>query len=102
MFSYLDLKELFGLRGSRSQIYRTPDRKRVPSRLALEELEKRLAPATHYWVGGIGNNTWSTAADWNDNELPGPGDTLIFDSQAKTDSNMDAAFGNQIPRIVEG
>jgi len=67
--------------------------------LTIEELEVRVVPATHYWVGGAGNNNWSTAADWSDKVRPGPGDSLVFDGNAKTDSIMDAGFGNQIANV---
>ena len=41
--------------------------KRPRLRLKLEELEHRLAPATHIWTGGAGlaNNGWNVANNWN-------------------------------------
>ncbi len=41
--------------------------KKTPLRLKLEELEHRLAPATHIWTGsaGLTNNGWSIPANWN-------------------------------------
>src|SRR5260370_1811836 len=38
---------------------------RRSSRLRLEALEDRLAPATHIWVGPVVGGLWSTAANWN-------------------------------------
>src|SRR5260370_31286102 len=38
---------------------------RPSSRLRLEALEDRLAPATHIWVGPVMGRLWSTAANWN-------------------------------------
>src|SRR5205823_6061783 len=77
----------------------SPKRIRLLKRLAIEELECRLAPATHYWVGGVAPNTWTTALDWKDGQVPLPGDTLIFDSQAKTDSTYDGGLGSQIASV---
>src|SRR5437588_10823176 len=36
-------------------------------RLTLEELEYRLAPASHVWTGGAGPSdpNWRTAANWS-------------------------------------
>src|SRR5437868_6204606 len=41
--------------------------KRPSLRLRLEELEHRLAPATHIWTGGAGlaDNGWVTASNWS-------------------------------------
>src|SRR5262245_59562871 len=55
------------------------------SRLALELLEARLAPATVTWVGGSGN--WSTVANWSDgtvNRLPGPADDAVINTTGIT------------------
>src|SRR5438132_7182680 len=38
---------------------------RPSSRLKLEALEDRLAPATHIWVGPAVGGLWSVAANWN-------------------------------------
>ncbi|HEV3079466.1 MAG TPA: autotransporter-associated beta strand repeat-containing protein, partial [Gemmataceae bacterium] len=38
---------------------------RPSSRLRLEALEDRLAPATHIWVGPTVGGLWSAAANWN-------------------------------------
>jgi hypothetical protein len=99
MFSHL-LDRLFSMRREawilRGQV-KTSRRHEI--RLALEELEKRLAPATFYWVGG-GDKTWSNPAHWLDSKnKPGAGDTVVFDGNAETDSIMDAAFGNKIANI---
>jgi fibronectin-binding autotransporter adhesin len=44
------------------------------TRLRLEALEDRLAPATHTWTGGAGagNLNWSTPSNWQANSPPFP------------------------------
>jgi hypothetical protein len=71
-------------------------RSRYSAKLTLELLEDRLPPASHNWIGGVGNNLWSVAKNWDDGSVPQPGDTVIFDSKAKTDSIMDRNFGKNI------
>ncbi|HXG08193.1 MAG TPA: Ig-like domain repeat protein [Gemmataceae bacterium] len=51
----------------------------------MEELETRLAPATHVWTGLGGNNNWTTAANWQNNFRPNPADgpdDLVFPAGA--------------------
>src|SRR5262245_42718909 len=53
------------------------------TRLALEELESRLAPATLVWTGLGGNNNWSNAANWQGGVAP----------TGKAINNEDLVFG---------
>lgn len=49
----------------------------------MDQLEARLVPATHTWIGGGGNANWSTAANWQDNSPPlanEDGAVIIFDT----------------------
>ena len=59
---------LRSLKTSRGRTFRRQglgDRRRRSSRLELEPLESRLAPATFTWTGGGGSNTnWSNPSNW--------------------------------------
>ena len=46
--------------------------------LSLTRLEDRTAPAVATWDGGGADNKWSTAANWNGDVAPQPGDDLVF------------------------
>lgn len=52
------------------------------TRLALEELEQRLAPATYVWDGGGGDGSWRNPLNWVSNTAPTAkvttNDNLIF------------------------
>jgi fibronectin-binding autotransporter adhesin len=37
-----------------------------------------VASSTKTWVGGGGDNNWTTAANWNPSVMPLPGDSLVF------------------------
>src|SRR5947207_894544 len=54
---------LQSLRRSSKKTYRSKYR----FRLSLEELEHRMAPASHVWTGGAGASdpNWRTAANWS-------------------------------------
>src|SRR5947207_794367 len=49
-------------------------------RLYLEELETRLAPATHTWTGSDATGLWSHAANWSGGvpSAAAPQDELLF------------------------
>src|ERR1700722_1166924 len=46
--------------------------------LRVDELEARQMPSTYTWVGGGGDNHWSTAANWSSSTVPGAGDSAIL------------------------
>ena len=56
-------------------------------RLSLEPLEQRELLSISTWVGGHGNN-WSTAANWQANQVPATGAALVF-SGTNTTTNDD-------------
>jgi autotransporter-associated beta strand protein len=73
MSSFSWLRWLRSFRRPKVKTYR-----RRPARLPhLEELESRLAPASHQWSGLGGNSNWTTAANWT-NGAPVAGDDLVF------------------------
>jgi hypothetical protein len=72
-------------------------RRRV--RLQLEQLETRAVPATHIWSGGAADSLFSSAANWDDNSVPGPGDTIIFDATSTKTAVVDAAFGGSVAEM---
>jgi hypothetical protein len=83
------IKKIFG--NSRTSRERRAFR---PEVLALED---RYAPANCVWIGAAGAN-WNVAANWNNNTVPGIGDTAIFAGPgvgANTDSNMNMGGGVQ-------
>src|SRR5262249_41376937 len=49
---------------SRRPLSRRAARGRIERRPFLEALERRLAPATHTWIGGTASNVWSNDANW--------------------------------------
>src|SRR5438128_881730 len=53
----------------------------------LEPLEARLVPTMLTWVGDV-DNLWSTYAggntNWSGDQLPAPGDVLLFDNTASS------------------
>src|SRR5262245_1579812 len=58
--------------------------KRPRYRLAVEELETRLAPAQFIWTGAAGNTAWSNAGNWLGGIAPSAASTLadlVFDSR---------------------
>ena len=70
------------------------------SRLSLEWLEARLAPATDIWTGLGATNNWSVAANWTGG-VPKVGDDLIFDARATVrTTNNDLAVGYNINSIT--
>jgi fibronectin-binding autotransporter adhesin len=71
------------------------------SRLRVEELESRLAPANFFtWVGGGADTNWTTLANWQNNVAPpsqgGVNDNLIFQGANSASNNNlnNAVFGN--------
>src|SRR5262245_5364992 len=71
------------------------------SRLQLEALEDRLVPAIFIWDGGGSDNNWTTAANWDGNQVPGVGADLVFpvNAQRKTNNN-DLPAGRNIGSIT--
>ena len=69
------------------------DRRQRQRRLLLELLEDRRLLATRIWDGGGGSNTsWSTAANWSDDTVPGAGDIAQFGGSSVGNSTIDAAY----------
>src|SRR5262249_38671356 len=65
-------------KGQRRQI------KRFPARLVLEQLDGRIAPASHTWSGAVGLN-WSNAENWSAGGAPVANETnvqLVFPAGA--------------------
>ncbi|MCA9968905.1 MAG: hypothetical protein KC425_01755, partial [Anaerolineales bacterium] len=44
------------------------------------------------WDGGGADNNWSTAENWSGDQVPGAGDTVVFDGTSSKDAAIDAAF----------
>lgn len=63
---------------------RTASRMRFP---ALERLEDRHAPATLTWTGAV-NSSWHDPANWDQNQIPGAGDTALFVAQHPTSVDL--------------
>lgn len=87
------MKRLFGK--GRPQ---TPARRNT-FRPQLLVFEDRVVPANLTWVGPAGGN-WSVAANWAPAQVPGNGDTVVFDGGgaaggANTNSTMDLGGGAQ-------
>jgi autotransporter-associated beta strand protein len=59
------------IRAARSGL-RLASRSPLYSRLQIESLEGRLAPATHVWIGnpGAGGNSWATGSNWSSGGSP--------------------------------
>lgn len=55
---------------------RSPWRK-ARFRPQLELLEGRLAPTTHIWTGRGGDSNWSTAGNWEGNQVPNSSDDIL-------------------------
>ena len=53
-------------------------RRSLRHQLAGERLEDRRLLAVVTWDGGGGNNNWNTAANWDTDTLPGPGDDVVI------------------------
>ncbi|MDD3006900.1 MAG: VCBS repeat-containing protein [Candidatus Pacebacteria bacterium] len=52
-----------------------------------------------YWTGKAGDGKWSTAANWNENRVPGVDAEVIFDATSKEDSFVDAEFYGEISSL---
>lgn len=65
---------------SRSRLTHSGRRKRqsLRHRLTAERLEDRRLLAVVTWDGGGGNLNWNTAANWDTDTLPGPGDDVVI------------------------
>ncbi len=50
--------------------------------LRLECLEARTVPAVATWDGGGADNKWTTAANWQNDAAPQPGDDIVFPAGA--------------------
>src|SRR5262245_9681860 len=59
-----------------------------PTKLRLDRLETRLAPAVATWDGGGTNANWTTAANWVGDVAPNPGDDLVFPGSATQLTNV--------------
>src|SRR5947209_14473756 len=76
------------------------------SRLTLEQLEDRLAPATHFWIGGGANNNWSNGNNWIGGIAPTATEAtpidLVFptNAAAATTAKATAASNNDITFTV--
>ncbi len=63
-------------------------------RLSIERLEERELLATNLTWVGPDDGLWSEQRNWSPQQVPGEGDTLIFDGFTKnTSSNMDIGNG---------
>ncbi len=63
--------------------------------MAMFVLSDSAAAATKTWDGGGGVDTnMSTAANWDSDTLPSPGDLLNFDGTSSNDANWDTSFPN--------
>lgn len=52
--------------------------------------DANLIPAvTRTWDGGGATNNWSEAANWSDDVVPGPGDTVAFDGTSTKNAVID-------------
>src|SRR5262249_5673141 len=83
--SYHMLRNWFHGSRSHSRKAKRGRRKAAPprpySKLHLELLEHRLAPATHTWIGGVPGNAWSNDGNWMEGMAPMVGEAnvvLIF------------------------
>ncbi len=51
------------------------------AQLRLTRLEDRAVPAVATWDGGGADNKWTTAANWQGDAAPQPGDDLVFPAE---------------------
>ena len=61
--------------------------RRAGSRLGVEQLESRLAPANITWTGGAGTLNWTDTKNWSTQTVPGLTDdatisTAVFEFTA--------------------
>ncbi len=73
-----------------------------PFRPLVEVLEDRLTPSLAFWSGNSTlTSNWNDAANWQGNQLPSPGDSLVFASGAAQLSNTnDFAAGTAFGTIL--
>ncbi len=64
------------------------------STLRLTRLEARCVPAVAIWDGGGADNKWTTAANWQNDVEPQPGDDLAFPAGAQQLTNTNDFPGN--------
>jgi hypothetical protein len=63
-------------------------------------LPGRAFAASKVWDGGCGGETaWSCAANWSEDSVPAPGDTVTFNSTSSNDSSVDAGFAGAIATV---
>ena len=96
MFSFNLVRWLKSLYHAR----RKPFEKKPRVRLRLEELETRLAPATHTWSGAGGNTLWSNPGNWSSGGIPSaasPLDDVIFPASVPAAQRI---AQNDIPNLV--
>ena len=48
------------------------------------------------WDGGGSTSSWSEAANWSGDVVPGSGDIAVFDGTSTKDSVIDAGFGGSL------
>src|SRR5690349_20132026 len=81
----------------------TPIERKRSARLALEELENRLAPATFVWTGATDGN-WSTPTNWQGGVAPtanGFAD-LVFPNSAFTKATNNDLTSSKLNSITFG
>jgi hypothetical protein len=68
-------------------------------------LPARAFGASVVWDGGCGGDpSWSCAANWKTNAVPGPGDAVAFNAKSTGTSVVDPSFGGEVAtvRLVAG
>lgn len=75
----------------------------APPKLAFEQLEDRVVPATFDWAGQA-NDTWINPQSWRVNgaipaNAPGPADIARFTNANNNPSKVDANFGGAVLAI---
>jgi len=94
-------------RKSRPIVARTSIRKRKSStRLRLEALEDRLAPASAIWTDAGGDHLWSNGGNWTGGTgpggIPGVADVAVFDTTqggSNDAATIDPGFSTSIQGI---
>ncbi|HQU42963.1 MAG TPA: choice-of-anchor D domain-containing protein [Pirellulales bacterium] len=65
-------------------------------------LSGTVTPALHVWVGGGADNHWTTAANWQNDQLPLSGDDLLFQGTSQLLTQDDFAAGTSFDAITFG
>ncbi|MBX9579558.1 MAG: hypothetical protein K2X87_04550, partial [Gemmataceae bacterium] len=80
---------------------RRPARRARPP-LRVEPLEDRSVPAAVFWDGGAGTTSWTGAANWSTDAVPGPADDVtvgafaVVVDTAATVRSLSAAAGSAL------